>query len=118
MSKVYSPADVERVEAELASALEWNKAHVTVRDEIWRAIGCGWSESVVDAAKRVVAERDAALAELAALKKRIAESPIGAVEVYEVQRYVGGKRVAVKLPESFEHGAVVRVVRVLAEDTK
>ena len=72
MSKVYSPADVERVEAELASALEWNKAHVTVRDEIWRAIGCGWSESVVDAAKRVVAERDAALAELAALKAEIA----------------------------------------------
>jgi len=73
---------------------------------------CGCDEETA------IAERDAALAELAALKKRIAESPIGAVEVYEVQRYVGGRRVAVKLPESFEHGAVVRVVRVLAEDTK
>ena len=75
-------------------------------------------EQLTQRGAELTAQRDAALAELAALKKRLADSPIGAVEVYEVQRYVGGKRVAIKLPESFEHGAVVRVVRVLTEDKK
>jgi hypothetical protein len=73
---------------------------------------CGCDEATA------IAERDAALAELAALKKRLADSPIGAVEVYEVQRYICGKRVAVKLPDSYDHGDIVRVVRVLAEDKK
>lgn len=51
-----------------------NDAHVTVRDKVRAALGCEPHEGVSDAAKRVVSERDALQAQLAALKKRVADA--------------------------------------------
>ena len=45
-----------------------NDAHIAVRDKVRAALGCEPHEGLSDASQRVVAERDALAAELAALK--------------------------------------------------
>ena len=56
---------------ELAALKADNDAHIATWDKVRATLGCEPHEGVSDAAKRVVSERDAALAELAEVKKNM-----------------------------------------------